>query len=99
MKKAPLNWIRWSWWDEGGMVGVGQMPTRDMQKHLREFELAAKKILEDTGADHVVYGMKIYDDDGELEEIRFYKQPMGEEEFDRVAGIKGVHVYALHAMK
>ena len=51
--------------------------------------------MDETGADHVVYGMKIYED-GHLKEARFYLQPMSEEEFDRVASLSGVIVYALH---
>ena len=42
--------------------------------------------MDETGADHVVYGMKIYED-GHLKEARFYLKPMSEEEFDRVASL------------
>ena len=70
------------------------MRWRDIQLNLQKFEQEAKKLLEETGADHVVYGMKIYED-GHLKEARFYLQPM-KEEFERVAKLRGVVVYALH---
>ena len=34
----------------------------DIQLNLQKFEQEAKKLLDETGADHVVYGMKIYED-------------------------------------
>lgn len=71
------------------------MRWRDIQLNLQKFEQEAKKLLEETGADHVVYGMKIYED-GHLKEARFYLRPMNEEEFERVAKLRGVVVYALH---
>ena len=78
-----------------GRIEGGQMRWRDIQLNLQKFEREAKKLLDETGADHVVYGMKLYED-GHLKEVRFYLQPMDEEEFDRVARLKGVMVYALH---
>lgn len=48
----------------------------------------------------MVYGRKLYTEDGELEEIRFYLMPMTDEEFeDRVAPLKNQQVYAVHKMK
>lgn len=94
-----MSWVRWSQWDAGGMVTVGQMPVKDVQKNLQEFEKKAREILVESGADHVVYGLKEYGEDGALEEVRFYLQPMDEQEFDRVAGMRGVQVYALHAAR
>ena len=71
-----------------------------IQKCIREFEKEAKKVLEETGADHVVYAVKYYDDDEALEEIRFYMIPMADEEFRKdVAGKPGIRVYALHKMR
>ena len=90
-----MEWIRWSRWDSNGRIERGQMRWQDIQLYLQKFEQEAKKLLDETGADHVVYGMKIYED-GHLKEVRFYLQPMSEEEFDRVASLSGVIVYALH---
>lgn len=71
------------------------MRWRDIQLNLQKFEQEAQKLLKETGADHVVYGMKIYED-GHLKEARFYLKPLSEEEFDLVASLSGVMVYALH---
>nr|DAY55434.1 MAG TPA: hypothetical protein [Caudoviricetes sp.] len=90
-----MEWICWSRWGSIGRIEGGQMRWRDIQLNLQKFEREAKKLLDETGADHVVYGMKLYED-GHLKEVRFYLQPMDEEEFDRVARLKGVMVYALH---
>lgn len=91
------DWIRWSHWTAEGMVGFGQMPMRDVQGKLQEFERAAKDVLDSTGADHVLYGVKSYDGNEELEEVKFYMLPMDEENFQKnVANIRNVRVYALH---
>lgn len=93
------GWVRWSQWADGGMIGMGQMPRSSVGFNIREFEEEAKKLLKKTGADHVVYAIKHFDDGGDLEEVRFYQQPMDEEEFERtVAKMPGVQVYALHKM-
>lgn len=95
-----MKWVRWSRWTDAGMVEFGQGPLNKLEESIREFEQDAKKVLEDTGADHVVYAVKYYDDNGELDEIRFYMIPMTDEEFQKdVAGKPGIRVYALHKMK
>ena len=43
------------------MVAFGQMPLRDVGRELQKFEAEAIKILKETGADHVLYGVKDYD--------------------------------------
>ena len=50
------------------------------------------------GADHVLYGVKEYDSDGNLDTVRFYLEPMSEQEFeDRVVkNSAGMTVYAVH---
>lgn len=90
--------IKWSYWGPLGLFERGEMPRKDMQKNLQWFELCAREMLEETGADHVVYGRKLFGIDGELKEIRFYMEPMGEEEFDRVSRIQNHQVYAIHKL-
>ena len=41
--------------------------------------------MERVNADHVVYGMKKYDEGGKLKEARFYTQPTDEETFQKTA--------------
>lgn len=92
-------WVHWSQWSDGGMVAFGQMPKLDMQNRLHEFEKEARKLLKRTGADHVVFGIKRFDENGKLEEIRFYLKPMGDEEFYQTTGnLRACQVYALHKM-
>lgn len=92
------GWIRWRQWTADGLIAFGQMPNRDVGRELRKFEAEAAKILKKTGADHVLYGVKEYDGDGNLEEVRFYLEPMSEQEFeDRVVkNSAGLTVYAVH---
>lgn len=58
------GWVRWRHWTANGMVAFGQMPLRDVGRELQKFEAEAIKILKETGADHVLYGVKEYDGDG-----------------------------------
>lgn len=89
--------VSWAYWPQGGPVVHGKMPRKDMQKTLQKFEGEAQKVLAETGADHVVYGRKFYNEDGELEEIRFYLFPMTDTEFEkRVIPMKNQQVYAIH---
>ena len=90
--------VRWRHWAENGLVAFGQMPIRDIGWELQRFEAEALKILKETGADHVLYGVKEYDSDGELDTVRFYLEPMSEEEFEDcvVKNSAGMTVYAVH---
>lgn len=93
------SWVRWSQWTGEGMVNFGQMPVRDIAKYLQAFEMDAKEVLEKTGADHVLYGVKQYEN-GTLTEVRFYMIPMDDEQFERdVASKRGMVVFALHKRK
>lgn len=43
---------------------------------------------------------KLYDENGELDELRFYLMPMTDEEFkERMAPLKNQQVYAVHKMR
>ena len=94
------EFVRWSYWPKVGPVEHGKMPRKKMQENLQRFEVEARKLLAETGADHVLYGRKLYDDDGELDELRFYLFPMTDEEFEKeVVPLNGQQVYAVHKMK
>lgn len=95
---AEVKWVGWSQWENGaGMVNFGQMPSTDVEKNLQEFKKKAAQLLEKSGADHVVYGLKVYDDNDELESVKFYMHPMSDAEFQRnVATLTGCIVCALH---
>ena len=93
-------WVRWSYWSKVGPVEASRMPRKKMQENLQRFEVEARKLLAETGADHVLYGRKLYNENGELDELRFYLLPMSDEEFEeRVVPLKNQQVYAVHKMK
>lgn len=92
--------VRWSHWTDAGMVEFGQGPLNKLEESIREFEQKAKRVLEETGADHVVYAVKHYGNDEGLEEIRFYMIPMTDEKFQKDAASQtGIRVYAIHSHK
>ncbi len=97
MKKEE-TWVRWQKWEPIGMTEFGQMPLRNVDENLRRFAEIARKELKKSGADHVVYGVKEYEENGDLELVKFYMgATMTDEEFDKqVASIPGCTVYALH---
>lgn len=70
------SWVKWSTWTEAGCTNFGEMCLKDVDKHLRKFGAEAKKLLDKTGADHILYGVKLYNNDGKLEEIKFCLLPM-----------------------
>lgn len=96
-----MKWVKWRHWTANGLVGFGEMPLQNVERELQKFEKEATRIQKETGADHVLYGVKEYDRDGELEEVRFYLEPMNEDEFEErvVKKSAGLTVYALHARK
>ena len=94
------GWVRWFYWHGGRLVDFGQMPKADVSRALREFETRAAELLQKTNADHVLYGLKLYNERDELNEVRFYQKPMTDEQFEKdVASKTGMVAYALHARK
>ena len=92
-----MDTVKWSQWNQFGMVAYGHMKKFDVQPKLWEFEKAAKEVLEKTGQPHVIYGVKYYDEKGEWEEVRFYLEPMDEKRFrETVEAMKRVQIYAVH---
>lgn len=92
--------INWSMKDTNGCVQRGQMPLSQLPKILLSFENSAAETLRRTGADHVLYAVKIYDAEDELTAVQFYMNPMSDEGFSKVTGKgRGTLVYALHNRK
>lgn len=95
-----MKLVKWSCWTNAGMADFGKMTLEKMQENLQRFEAEAWKILHETGADHVLYARKLYDENWELEEVRFYMIPMSDKEFEeRVASQNNQRVYAVHNLK
>lgn len=89
--------VRWVAYGRYGRVGGGRMPASQVLPGIQKAEKKASKVLKETGADHVLYGMKIYDEENRLQIVHFYMWPMQEEEFDKLATrSRGALVYALH---
>ena len=99
-EKGMGKTIRWSMKDLAGCVQRGQMPLSQLPGILRDFENSAAETLRRTGADHVLYAVKIYNTEDELTAVQFYMNPMSDEEFSKVAGKgRGTMIYALHSRK
>lgn len=91
------KYVKWMQWGKTGLVGHGMMTLSEAQKELSKFESAAKKLLDEPGADHVVYGIVKYNDEGEIVDVRFYLEPMSDFRFQvDVTVMQNIRVYALH---
>lgn len=89
--------VTWTMRDTTGCIQRGEMPVSQIQKELLWFEREAAKKMKETGADHVLYGTKIYDSNDRLVTVQFCVQPMTDEEFYRLTGkARNVMIYALH---
>lgn len=94
------SFVQWFHWGQNGLTDFGQMRKCEVATALREFEKQARNVLERTGADHVLYGVKRYDENGQIEKITFYMEPMTDEQFEKnVASLNDCVVYALHAIR
>ena len=78
-------------------VQCGIISIDDISKMLSHFERLAKNYQRSQNCDHVIYAYKIYDEDDNLSEIRFYTDiGLTDEEFEkRTSAIKGI-IYAIH---
>lgn len=57
---------------------------------------AARKQMEVIGSPHIVYGAKIYDENKQLREVRFYSEPMSEKRFSEfVEEMKDAEIYEI----
>ena len=78
-------------------VQCGIISIDDISKMLSHFERSAKNYQRSQNCDHVIYAHKIYDEDDNLSEIRFYTDiGLMDEEFEkRTSAIKGI-IYVIH---
>lgn len=65
--------IRWSQWSQNGMVRCGVKDIKTLMEWMREIGKDAKNYQKYHTESHAVYGRKIYGEDGELAEVRFYQ--------------------------
>lgn len=89
--------VKWSLMDTTGCKQRGEIELAQIPSTLLWFEREAAKIMERTGAAHVLYGIKIYGADDCLKTVQFYMKPMEDEEFYRLTGrVRNAMIYALH---
>lgn len=86
--------VRW-WVPATGERGV--MLKTEMQKAIQGWEVLARQVLAQCAAPHVVYAAKLYDADGDLEEVRFFEHPATDVELDVASRAYGM-VYAVHRL-
>lgn len=83
-----------------GCVQRGYYLLPEIERGLHEFEIEAKKLLENSPEEikHVIYAVRYLPDNYRKEmEYRFYLAPMTEEVFEeRTQNIKNARIYALH---
>lgn len=89
--------VRWCQYGDRRVIDKGQMLVSQIPHSLKAFEMAARKVMEYTGADHVLYGAKIYDKADTLASMQFYMMPMCDAEFQKITRrIHNSMIYALH---
>lgn len=95
-----MKLVRWARYEGVQEAERGQMPYNKAVEILKQFGEQAKKSLDETGADHVVYGLVEYDKSGEIDEIGFYNLAFTDADFQqRVVGLARSTVYAVHARR
>ena len=95
-----MEWIRWTRYEGTKEVEVGQMPYNQAIETLKQYGAEAKKNLDATGADHIVYGLVEYDKQGKPIEIGFYNLAFADADFQqRVVGLANSTVYAVHSRR
>ncbi len=89
--------VKWSLMDSTGCKQRGEIELAQIPGELLRFEREAARVMKKTGADHVLYGIKIYGTDDQLKTVQFYMNPMEDEEFYRLTGrVRNAMIYALH---
>lgn len=93
--------IRWTLWEGATATRSGKDTLDIINGYLGALEKKAAEVLKQTGADHVVYGIKHYRDDGKGGEkvyyFNLYMRPMMDKDFEeKVVPMKDVYIYALH---
>lgn len=83
-------------WNKNGARFVGYQRMDEVMANLRKLEAEARKLLNESGCKHVVYGRKIYDEVGGVKEVRYYMVPMNEKQFEEVAKLRNSLIFAVH---
>lgn len=70
MSTAELKWSQWT--PSEGMIRCGRADYQTIMKWMVDLGKEAKKCLSAQEKEHAIYGMKIYDENDNLAEVRFY---------------------------
>lgn len=90
--------VKWSQWSPKGMIRCGENDLNELMKWMRELGKDASKCLKREKNQHAIYGRKIYDNAGNVSEIRFYCDTyMDDNELENFL-MKNPHdvIYAVH---
>nr|WP_295279979.1 hypothetical protein [uncultured Blautia sp.] len=88
--------VSMQFYEDHRIIGRCVSSIKAAQEILVERGKRAAKLLRETGAQHVLYGCKIYSGDT-LVAVQLYMIPMDDAEFERVTGkANQVIVYAIH---
>lgn len=81
------NKIKWSQWDrDAGLIRCGWMEYRELLRTISELGADAARCLQQQGKRHAVYARKIYQDNGQLDEVRLYcNLYLNDSELDKIA--------------
>lgn len=83
-----------------GLVSYEQLSVDEINSRLKELNSKAADYLKISNSDHLIYGIKFYDNENELATVHFYMCPMLDEEFNRyISPLTNVMVYAIHRQK
>lgn len=88
------GWVYFTEWSKAGMMDYGEIRSEDLDRYINAFKVEAEDVLEETGADYVLYAVKHFES-GKLSEIRFYEEPMTKERFGEVREMKDVEIFAV----
>ena len=92
-----MEWIRWSRYSDSAVVETGEMPPRNLPMVLKSYGEQAKELLEQNGADHVVYAVIEYTPESKIKEVQFYMLELDDATFlERVNLLTDSVVYAVH---
>lgn len=92
-----MSLVRYCDIGRSGRLTYGYIDAAEMQKKLQRDGQEAKRLMKETGAAHVVYGMKHYEETGALESVSFCMVPMREGAFRKTADqAHDCMVYAVH---
>lgn len=100
--------IGWKMDVKNGRGVRGEATAGELHGVLRRFAKIATAKMKKTDADHVLYGIKTYDKNGSICGVRFFMDPMSDEDYERMTDEEfskaakrsgSVLIYAVHSRR